>query len=54
MLKAQIEKIAAGMQAMAANIKSALIEQVDRLSRMPIDDLVDRRYKRLMSYGISN
>src|SRR5690606_21308877 len=41
------------VKAMAANIKSALIEQVDRLQKMDIDTLVDRRYKRLMSYGIS-
>ncbi|MGB4246928.1 MAG: acetyl-CoA carboxylase carboxyltransferase subunit alpha [Pseudohongiellaceae bacterium] len=42
------------VQAVSANIKTALIEQVDRLSRMNPDDLVERRYKRLMSYGISN
>ncbi len=42
------------VQAMAANIKTALIEQVDRLSRLSLDELVERRYKRLMSYGISN
>lgn len=38
----------------AANIKSALIEQLDRLQAMKLDDLVARRYKRLMSYGISS
>lgn len=40
--------------ATAASIKAALIEQLDRLTAMEIDDLVDRRYKRLMSYGISS
>ncbi|MDX1490556.1 MAG: acetyl-CoA carboxylase carboxyltransferase subunit alpha [Pseudohongiellaceae bacterium] len=39
---------------MAANMKAALIEQVDRLSAMETEDLLERRYKRLMSYGISN
>ncbi len=37
----------------AANIKEALVDQLDRLTAMELDDLVDRRYKRLMSYGIS-
>lgn len=38
----------------AANIKAALLDQLDRLQAMEIDDLVERRYKRLMSYGISS
>jgi acetyl-CoA carboxylase carboxyl transferase subunit alpha len=38
---------------MAGNIKTALLEQLDTLEAMPIDDLVARRYQRLMSYGIS-
>lgn len=37
----------------AASIKSALIEQLDRLTAMSTDELVNRRYDRLMSYGIS-
>lgn len=37
----------------AQNIKRALIEQVDRLTAMDVNELVDRRYQRLMSYGIS-
>lgn len=40
--------------ATAASIKEALLEQLDRLTAMGIDDLVDRRYKRLMSYGIAS
>jgi acetyl-CoA carboxylase carboxyl transferase subunit alpha len=42
------------VSAMAANIKAALIEQLDRLTAMDTDELVERRYKRLMSYGISS
>ena len=40
--------------AVAASIKEALIDQVERLQTMDVDDLVERRYRRLMSYGISN
>ncbi|MFK7863944.1 MAG: acetyl-CoA carboxylase carboxyltransferase subunit alpha [Pseudohongiellaceae bacterium] len=40
--------------AVCANIKVALIEQLDRLSQMPEEELVARRYERLMSYGISS
>ena len=38
--------------AMAASIKTALIEQVDRLSAMRTEVLLERRYSRLMSYGV--
>jgi len=37
----------------SANIKRALIDQIDRLIVMDPNELVDRRYQRLMSYGIS-
>lgn len=40
--------------ATAASIKTALIEQLDRLTAMDPDELIERRYKRLMSYGISS
>jgi acetyl-CoA carboxylase carboxyl transferase subunit alpha len=40
--------------ATAQNIKLALLDQLDRLQAMEVDDLVERRYKRLMSYGISS
>lgn len=40
--------------ATSANIKAALIEQLDSLQAMDIDELVGRRYERLMSYGISS
>ena len=40
--------------ATAANIKKALNEQLDKLQAMSVDDLVARRYQRLMSYGISS
>ena len=39
--------------ATAESIKAALIEQLDRLTAMDLNELVERRYKRLMSYGIS-
>jgi len=39
--------------AMAENIKTALNTQLDKLEAMPVEDLVARRYQRLMSYGIS-
>jgi acetyl-CoA carboxylase carboxyl transferase subunit alpha len=41
------------VDATAASIKAALIEQLDRFTAMDLDELVERRYKRLMSYGIS-
>lgn len=39
---------------MAERIRSSLVEQVDILSSMPLDDLLSRRYERLMSYGYSS
>ena len=38
--------------AVAASIKAALIEQIDRLCALDLDELVARRYKRLMAYGM--
>ena len=32
-------------------IKNSLLEQIDRFSRMDVEDLLNRRYRRLMSYG---
>ncbi len=40
--------------ATSANIKLALLEQLDRLQAMDVDELVRRRYDRLMAYGISS
>ena len=40
--------------ATSANIKQALLQQLDRLQAMEVDELVSRRYERLMSYGISS
>ena len=40
--------------ATAANVKTALLEQVERLMAVNTDDLVASRYERLMSYGISS
>lgn len=39
------------IDAMAAGLKSRLIAQVDDLLEQPIEDVVERRYQRLMSYG---
>ena len=40
--------------ATSANIKDALLQQLERLQAMDLDELVSRRYERLMSYGISS
>ena len=40
--------------ATSANIKDALLQQLDTLQAMDLDELVSRRYERLMSYGISS
>ena len=40
--------------ATAASVRAALVEQVNRLMAMDIDELVQRRYDRLMSYGINS
>lgn len=38
----------------STRIKAALLDQIDQLTAMDLDDLVERRYRRLMSYGISS
>jgi len=40
-------------QTMANSLRSALLEQLDELKDYDLPALLDRRYKRLMSYGIS-
>lgn len=39
------------IEEMARKLQERLISQVDRLSKEPIDALLERRYQRLMSYG---
>lgn len=39
------------IEAMSETLKARLSEQVDRYSAMPTDQLLDKRYQRLMSYG---
>jgi acetyl-CoA carboxylase carboxyl transferase subunit alpha len=39
------------MDEMAKKLQERLVAQVDRLSKEPIDALLERRYQRLMSYG---
>lgn len=38
-------------EATAEAIRSALIAQLEHLKTLPVEELVERRYKRLMSYG---
>ncbi len=33
------------------NLKNCIIQNLDRLIQIPLDDLVEKRYERLMSYG---
>lgn len=39
------------IEAMAVNLKMSLIKQLDELDAVPIDELIENRYQRLMSYG---
>lgn len=39
------------IEAMAETLRERLSEQVDRYASMPMDELLDKRYQRLMSYG---
>jgi len=39
------------IDAMASKLQQRLIAQVDKLSKEPLDALLERRYQRLMSYG---
>ncbi|MHB8472399.1 MAG: acetyl-CoA carboxylase carboxyltransferase subunit alpha [Gammaproteobacteria bacterium] len=40
------------VDAMAARLKHALLDALEKLDRIPIDKLLDQRYQRLMSYGV--
>ena len=42
------------VEQVAGSIKSSLLEQIEQLTAMEVDDLIERRYRRLMSYGISS
>jgi len=37
--------------AAAANVREALLSSLDELEKLPVDKLVDQRYRRLMSFG---
>ena len=41
------------IEAMAETLKQRLIAQVADLQQLPIDELLEKRYQRLMSYGNS-
>jgi acetyl-CoA carboxylase carboxyl transferase subunit alpha len=36
---------------MAQRVKEHIVEQVDNLQQLPLEDLLNKRYQRLMSYG---
>lgn len=36
---------------MATRLKAVLVNEIDALSQVPVDELLERRYKRLRSYG---
>ena len=36
------------------NIKKSLVGQLDKLSRIDVEELLVRRYNRLMSYGLDS
>ena len=40
------------LEVMSTNIKTTLLETLNRMQLMDTDELVDRRYQRYMSYGI--
>ena len=42
------------MDTMAASLKTSLVKQLYELQQMEMTGLLDRRYKRLMSYGITS
>lgn len=42
------------VRAMSETLRESLVEQVDRLQGMDRDELVQRRYQRLMSYGLGS
>jgi len=37
---------------MAENVRVALLEQLEPLDELPVEELLDQRYQRLMSYGV--
>ncbi len=39
------------IETMTANVKQALVEKLDELSRLDLDQLLEQRYERLMSFG---
>jgi acetyl-CoA carboxylase carboxyl transferase subunit alpha len=36
---------------MAERVREHLVTQIDTLTRMPVEDMLEARYRRLMSYG---
>lgn len=40
------------MDAVSRNLQTALLQSLDDIAGLPIDELIERRYERLMSYGV--
>ena len=41
-------------EALSVNLKKALIDTLGKLDELSVDELLERRYKRLMSYGLTS
>jgi acetyl-CoA carboxylase carboxyl transferase subunit alpha len=41
------------VESMSATLRSELVKQLAALKKLDVEQLLDRRYKRLMSYGIA-
>lgn len=39
------------MDGVAASVKQSLLEGLDKLQKIPVDELLERRYQRLMDFG---
>lgn len=44
----------ADYEAMANTLRTNLAEQLRQLTKMPVDELLERRYQRLMAYGVQH
>ncbi|MEJ2646573.1 MAG: acetyl-CoA carboxylase carboxyl transferase subunit alpha, partial [Gammaproteobacteria bacterium] len=39
------------LDAMAQTLKRVLLQQLDALEQLPVEQLLEQRYRRLMAYG---
>ena len=42
------------IESVSESIKKSLVRQLDKLSRIDVEELLQRRYNRLMSYGLDS